>query len=107
MAIGGYCLPPETSSVFGPFAETIAAAPNSEPYHAGQRANDARSPQRSELTPRERDVLRSLRGGHQNKIIAFELGISESTVKVHLRNIMKKLNASNRTQVALGAAPAL
>ena len=46
-------------------------------------------------------MLRSLRSGHQNKIIAHELGISESTVKVHLRNIMKKLNASNRTQVAL------
>ena len=45
--------------------------------------------------------MRSLRSGHQNKIIAYELGISESTVKVHLRNIMKKLNASNRTQVAL------
>ena len=47
-------------------------------------------------------MLRSLRVGHQNKIIAYELSISESTVKVHLRNIMKKLKASNRTQVALG-----
>jgi DNA-binding NarL/FixJ family response regulator len=111
MAIGGYCLPPETSSGFDSFAETIAAPPNGEPYEAavtGRGANDARrGPQRNDLTPRERDVLRSLRGGHQNKIIAFELGISESTVKVHLRNIMKKLHASNRTQVALGAAPAL
>ena len=55
------------------------------------------------LTSRECDVLRMLREGRQNKIIAFELGISESTVKVHLRNMMKKLHASNRTQVALGA----
>ena len=47
-------------------------------------------------------MLHSLRSGNQNKIIAYELGISESTVKVHLRSIMKKLNASNRTQVALG-----
>jgi DNA-binding NarL/FixJ family response regulator len=58
------------------------------------------------LTSRECDVLRVLREGRQNKIIAFELGISESTVKVHLRNIMKKLHASNRTQVALGAVSA-
>jgi two-component system, NarL family, nitrate/nitrite response regulator NarL len=58
------------------------------------------------LTSRECDVLRVLREGRQNKIIAFELGISESTVKVHLRNIMKKLHASNRTQVALGAVQA-
>ena len=52
------------------------------------------------FTPREIEVLHRLRQGLQNKIIAYELGISESTVKVHLRNVMKKLNASNRTQVA-------
>jgi DNA-binding NarL/FixJ family response regulator len=53
------------------------------------------------LTRREQDVLKSLRAGQQNKIIAYELGISESTVKVHLHSIMKKLHASNRTQAAL------
>jgi DNA-binding NarL/FixJ family response regulator len=53
------------------------------------------------LSPRERDVLAKLRDGHQNKIIAFELGISQSTVKVHLRNIMKKMGATNRTQVVM------
>ena len=68
----------------------------------GRGATDERASLRHDLTARERDVLHSLRSGHQNKIIAYELGISESTVKVHLRNIMKKLNASNRTQVALG-----
>ena len=59
------------------------------------------------LSRRERDVLAKLRDGHQNKIIAFELGISESTVKVHLRNIMKKTGATNRTQVVMrfDAAP--
>jgi DNA-binding NarL/FixJ family response regulator len=35
-----------------------------------------------------------------NKLIAYELNMCESTVKVHIRNIMKKLNATNRTQVA-------
>jgi FixJ family two-component response regulator len=35
-----------------------------------------------------------------NKLIAYELNMCESTVKVHVRNIMKKLNATNRTQVA-------
>ena len=54
------------------------------------------------LTSREADVLIHLRSGKQNKNIAYELGISESTVKVHLRNLMKKLHASNRTQAALG-----
>ena len=35
-----------------------------------------------------------------NKLIAYELNMCESTVKVHIRNIMKKLKATNRTQVA-------
>ena len=52
-----------------------------------------------EFTNREREVLDHLNRGLQNKNIAFALGISDSTVKVHLRNIMKKLNATNRTQV--------
>ena len=38
--------------------------------------------------------------GKPNKIIAFELNMRVSTVKVHLRNIMKRLNATNRTEVA-------
>jgi DNA-binding NarL/FixJ family response regulator len=55
--------------------------------------------QATRFTLRERDILDRLRRGMQNKIIAHELGISESTVKVHLRNIMKKMHARNRTQV--------
>jgi DNA-binding NarL/FixJ family response regulator len=39
-------------------------------------------------------------GGKANKIIAYEMELCESTVKVHIRNIMKKLHASNRTEVA-------
>ena len=46
-------------------------------------------------------MLERLRQGKQNKIIAYELGMCESTVKVHIRLIMKKLNARNRTQVVL------
>jgi DNA-binding NarL/FixJ family response regulator len=42
----------------------------------------------------------ALRRGKANKIIAYELNMKESTVKVHVRNIMKKLRATNRTQVA-------
>ncbi len=60
----------------------------------------------STLTPRESQIMSCLREGSRNKVIAFDLGISESTVKVHVRNILKKLKASNRTQVALSAARA-
>lgn len=52
------------------------------------------------LTERERDVLLALEKGNPNKIIAYQLNITESTVKVHVRHIMKKLHATNRTQLA-------
>jgi DNA-binding NarL/FixJ family response regulator len=52
------------------------------------------------LTPRESEVLARLRQGKPNKIIAHELEISESTVKVFVSRILTKLHASNRTEVA-------
>ncbi len=107
MSVGGYCLPPEAwpTAATRPIAWDAAEEAATEPLVEDASAIDERASLRSDLTARERDVLRSLRSGHQNKIIAYELGISQSTVKVHLRNIMKKLNASNRTQVALGGPP--
>ena len=51
------------------------------------------------FTQREADVIDALSQGKPNKIIAYELILRESTVKVHIRNIMKKLNAKNRTEV--------
>ena len=106
MLLGGYCLPPEKPQE-ATHLLNLAAPPIAPPVAPPARSNEhfAAAPYAAgpDLTAREVDVLRSLRAGNQNKIIAFELGISESTVKVHLRNIMKKLHASNRTQVALGA----
>jgi len=52
------------------------------------------------FTARQMAVVEALRRGRANKIIAHELQLRESTVKVHIRNIMKKLNATNRTEVA-------
>jgi DNA-binding NarL/FixJ family response regulator len=59
--------------------------------------------QQSRLTPRQFAVLNHLQQGKANKIIAHELGMSESTVKVHVRNIMRKTGATNRTQAAYKA----
>jgi len=50
------------------------------------------------LTPREIDVLRHVAGGNRNRDIAERLFISEETVKVHIKHIMEKLGASDRTQ---------
>jgi two-component system nitrate/nitrite response regulator NarL len=66
------------------------------------------------LSGREVDVLNSLAKGSSNKVIARELGISEATVKVHVKAILRKTGARNRTEVALlsqghslGATPRL
>ena len=53
---------------------------------------------RNQFTPRQRAVADALRRGKPNKLIAYELNMCESTVKVHIRTIMKKLRASNRTE---------
>jgi DNA-binding NarL/FixJ family response regulator len=51
------------------------------------------------FTARQAAVLEALRRGKANKIIAYELNMCEGTVKVHVRNIMKRLGARNRTEV--------
>jgi DNA-binding NarL/FixJ family response regulator len=53
------------------------------------------------FTARQAAVLAVLRQGKANKSIAHELNMREGTVKVHIRNIMKKLKAKNRTEVAI------
>ena len=59
------------------------------------------------VTGRECAVIRAIQKGKSNKVIAYELNMCESTVKVHVRNVMKKLNARNRTDVAIKAQTSL
>ncbi|MEH6774281.1 MAG: response regulator transcription factor [Cereibacter changlensis] len=61
---------------------------------------EPRSSVEDHLTERQLAVCNALRRGKSNKIIAYELNLCESTVKVHIRNIMKKLRATNRTEAA-------
>jgi two-component system, NarL family, nitrate/nitrite response regulator NarL len=56
------------------------------------------------FTDRELEVLRLLGSGLPNKLIAHHLSLKEGTVKVHMRNVMKKLKVSSRTQAALFAS---
>lgn len=55
------------------------------------------------LTARERDIVRELARGASNKEIARTLDLAESTVKIHVRNILRKLNLTSRVQVAVYA----
>ena len=55
------------------------------------------------LSQRELDIIRHLADGHSNKTIANELSITEATVKVHLKTVLRKIGVANRTQVAIWA----
>ena len=75
----------------------------SRPKANGQGANGngqpADGPYREELTPREREILQEVARGRTNRDIALELGLSENTVKNHLKNILQKLHLANRVQL--------
>jgi two-component system nitrate/nitrite response regulator NarL len=55
------------------------------------------------LTNREREILEQIACGLSNKLIAGELAISEGTVKVHVKNLLKKLNLHSRVEAAVWA----
>lgn len=61
-------------------------------------------PEFSAVTARELTVARAIQQGKPNKVIAAEMHMAESTVKVHVRHLMKKLAAKNRTDVAIKTA---
>jgi two-component system, NarL family, response regulator LiaR len=70
---------------------------------AGAGAGGRRAGGGPDLTPRELEVLAELARGRANKAIAFELGVSERTVKTHVSNILGKLGFTDRTQAAVYA----
>jgi two-component system nitrate/nitrite response regulator NarL len=67
----------------------------------GSAEQAASEPPESDLSRREIEILRCLTNGQSNKVIAKNLAIAEATVKVHVKRILRKANANNRTQAAL------
>lgn len=57
----------------------------------------------ADLTPREMEILRHLAGGQSNKVIGAALGISEGTVKLHVKSILRKLDVRSRVEAAVMA----
>ncbi len=88
----------QAGGIYGPVSALLDHSAQ-EPRRAEQ-VSDARD-YRSQFTPRQLDVIEALRRGKSNKLIAYELDMCEGTVKVHIRNIMRKLKATNRTEVAV------
>ncbi|AKJ99925.1 MULTISPECIES: two-component system response regulator NarL [Pseudomonas] len=69
-------------------------------------AQALRSPPRQaevELTDRERQVLKTIAAGYSNKVIGHKLGITEGTVKVHVKNLLHKLGLRSRVEAAVWA----
>lgn len=66
-------------------------------------ADGRQSPLFSNLSGREFEILRHLASGRPNKVIANDLNITEATVKVHVKGVLRKIGAANRTQAAIWA----
>ncbi|MBA3623162.1 MAG: two-component system response regulator NarL [Methylibium sp.] len=77
------------SSVAGLLAHALTAPPG--------------TPQSIDLTEREREILSLIARGLSNKEIARELGISDATVKVHIKHLLRKLNLKSRLEAAVWA----
>ena len=86
----------EGQQVFSPQLAKIMA-------NALRKNTDDSSLQKAELTPRELDILKLVAKGKTNKSIAIGLNITESTVKVHVKNLLKKLRLRSRVEAALWA----
>lgn len=86
MVIAGGTFPP---------LEALVSDGGDEPFAAG--SDDTVNELVGSLTPRQAEVFALLKQGRSNKFIAHELNMHESTVKVHVRHIMHKFKATNRT----------
>lgn len=115
---GESVLSPEmTGKLMAAYRQVVASTPVTAEAPAGAAvaevpADDAGSTDRtkdegssavSRLSPRERDILREIARGASNKEIARTLSIAETTVKIHVQHILRKLNLTSRVQAAVFA----
>ena len=113
---GESVLSPEmTGKLMAAYRQVVASTPVTADAPAGAAvaevpADDAGSTDRtkdegssavSRLSPRERDILREIARGASNKEIARTLSIAETTVKIHVQHILRKLNLTSRVQAAV------
>ncbi|MGO4436363.1 helix-turn-helix domain-containing protein [Rhizobium sp. RAF56] len=87
--------PQHSAPTYYPSPTRLAPGPRSYDEGTGARSGHLQT-----LTTREVQILDLICKGTQNKIIADQLNLSENTVKVHVRNIYKKMNVRNRTEAA-------
>jgi two-component system, NarL family, nitrate/nitrite response regulator NarL len=87
--------------LMGPEAD--AACNTSSPVAAAETLDARLLSGEQSPSRRETEILRHLVNGCSNKVIARQLGITEATVKVHLKGLLRKIRATNRTQAAIWA----
>ena len=89
------------------FRAKSSKPPSSEQSTAAERAQSTRVPAEvglALLSAREREVLALIAHGDSNKVIARKLNIAETTVKIHVQHIFRKLQLTSRVQAAVYAA---
>ena len=113
---GGYLLSNISKEVFTHslrlivLGETVFPSQLATAWASGQLRQNASSFDPSKaleaLTPRETEILGCLTEGAPNKLIARQLGITEATVKIYVKSLIRKIGVQNRTQAALWAIQA-
>jgi two-component system, NarL family, nitrate/nitrite response regulator NarL len=102
VAAGGSIFP---AAIVRPLIERISAGREYQPNEApSSETKDTFKFKAHRLSVREGEILRCLMDGASNKIIARQVGVTEATVKVHVKAILRKTGLKNRTQAALWAA---
>jgi two-component system nitrate/nitrite response regulator NarL len=99
-ACGGSFVSPEMTAKLVTAFRAAGAPPAADAPATAEPSRDAAAA----LSPRERDTLRHLARGASNKEIARALDIAETTVKIHVQNILRKLGLSSRVQAAVYAS---
>ena len=85
-------------------AQLLDAVPEAEPKDSRDEAElELSDPRFRKLSTRESQILYCLTDGAPNKVIARKLDVAEATVKVHVKSLLRKIGAANRTQAAMWA----
>lgn len=83
--------------------ERVVSRPLTQLLATQNRPINGRQRDAASLSPREKEIVRRLVRGESNKVIGYRLHITEATVKVHLKAILRKISVQNRTQAAIWA----
>ncbi len=103
-AVAGAPASPQTPPAQPSSPVSVPATSAQAPAHVIDPPEQVQAHPLTRLSPRERDILREIARGASNKEIARALDIAETTVKIHVQHILRKLNLTSRVQAAVLAS---